>query len=372
MNEVGESFGTHDPAAAAEGAAAAGPAHHPARSQPGDHDGVRHRGDRLAARHRRHSAPRCSRGLQKNDVGARRRGRPGDRVRWRSRSTASPPASGTGSTRCAAWFPSHLAAARCERRRVVVVAAVVARVLGSRSFPDALVFDIGPAVDSVVDWVQDNLRKGVPVIGGTQNISDFLGHPTCSNRSASSWCGCRGSWWSRSSAAIGWAQPGLAARGHRVGVRAGHRHHGRRARRPGRPHHHVGPRDEHAQPGARGARHQRRRRGAARACSPAAPTRVEQMLRPFLDTAQVLPAVRVPRAGAVPVRRRPRRPGVIASVIYAVPPCIRLTALGLRGGAVHAARGGDLVRRHAAPGAAGRCSCRWRSRRSCSASTRPC
>ena len=26
----------------------------------------------------------------------------------------------------------------------------------------------------MVDWTQDNLRKGIPVIGGTQNISDQL------------------------------------------------------------------------------------------------------------------------------------------------------------------------------------------------------
>ncbi len=34
--------------------------------------------------------------------------------------------------------------------------------------------DIKPAVDRIVEWVGDNLRNGVPIIGGTQSISDFL------------------------------------------------------------------------------------------------------------------------------------------------------------------------------------------------------
>jgi ABC-type proline/glycine betaine transport system permease subunit len=56
---------------------------------------------------------------------------------------------------------------------------------------------------------------------------------------------------------------------------------------------------------------------------------VHRALRPFLDTAQVLPQF----VYLVPVLLlfgSGRSAGVIASVIYAVPPCIRLTALGLR------------------------------------------
>jgi glycine betaine/proline transport system permease protein len=53
-----------------------------------------------------------------------------------------------------------------------------------------------------------------------------------------------------------------------------------------------------------------------------------RIMRPALDTAQVLPAF----VYLVPVLimfQPGRSAGVIASVIYAVPPCVRLTALGL-------------------------------------------
>ena len=58
-------------------------------------------------------------------------------------------------------------------------------------------------------------------------------------------------------------------------------------------------------------------------------TAAERVLRPLLDTAQVMP----PFVYLVPVIflfNVGRVPGVIASVIYAVPPGIRLTSLGLR------------------------------------------
>jgi ABC-type proline/glycine betaine transport system permease subunit len=55
---------------------------------------------------------------------------------------------------------------------------------------------------------------------------------------------------------------------------------------------------------------------------------LNRVMRPFLDTAQVLPQF----VYLVPVLLlfgSGRSAGVIASVVYAVPPCIRLTALGL-------------------------------------------
>jgi glycine betaine/proline transport system permease protein len=58
-------------------------------------------------------------------------------------------------------------------------------------------------------------------------------------------------------------------------------------------------------------------------------TVVERVLRPFLDVAQVMPAF----VYLVPVLilfNVGRVPGVVASIIYAVPPGIRLTTLGLR------------------------------------------
>ena len=57
--------------------------------------------------------------------------------------------------------------------------------------------------------------------------------------------------------------------------------------------------------------------------------RVEKILRPFLDIAQVMPAF-VYLIPVVILFHVGRAAGVIACVIYAVPPCSRLTTLGMR------------------------------------------
>jgi glycine betaine/proline transport system permease protein len=57
--------------------------------------------------------------------------------------------------------------------------------------------------------------------------------------------------------------------------------------------------------------------------------RVERVLRPFLDIAQVLPQF-VYLIPVVFLFSVGRAAGVVACVVYAVPPCIRLTALGMR------------------------------------------
>jgi glycine betaine/proline transport system permease protein len=57
--------------------------------------------------------------------------------------------------------------------------------------------------------------------------------------------------------------------------------------------------------------------------------RVDAALRPFLDIAQVLPQF-VYLLPVVFLFSVGRAAGVVACVIYAVPPCIRLTALGMR------------------------------------------
>lgn len=57
---------------------------------------------------------------------------------------------------------------------IPIVAVLSARVFDATGFPSSLKIDIAPAVDDAVGWVQDNLRKDVPIIGGTQPISDFL------------------------------------------------------------------------------------------------------------------------------------------------------------------------------------------------------
>jgi len=56
----------------------------------------------------------------------------------------------------------------------VVVVVLLAHVLNWQQFPSWLTYDISSPVDSAVDWVQSNLRRDVPLIGGTQAISDFL------------------------------------------------------------------------------------------------------------------------------------------------------------------------------------------------------
>ena len=93
-------------------------------------------------------------------------------------------------------------------------------------------------------------------------------------------------------------------------------------------HRDVGSGDEHPQPGAR---RRRIRRGARR------PARdLVRQERPRPRGLQADPRhdaddapVRLPRARRGPVRRRPR-PGVIAALVYAIPPGIRLTDLGIR------------------------------------------
>jgi glycine betaine/proline transport system permease protein len=57
--------------------------------------------------------------------------------------------------------------------------------------------------------------------------------------------------------------------------------------------------------------------------------RVERILRPVLDAAQVMPAF-VYLVPVIFLFNVGRVPGIVASVIYALPPCIRLVNLGLR------------------------------------------
>ena len=148
--------------------------------------------------------------------------------------------------------------------------------------------DIKPAVDRIVEWVGDNLRSGVPVIGGTQAISDFL--------------------------VTNMLEP--LREFLRVAAVAGRRRRDRRdrvaerrlaARRDGRGLHVRHRRDGHVPGGANGrtqmwdlamdtlsqvivaAAHQRRRRGPDRHLPPGARRGSNTLLRPLLDTAQVLP-----------------------------------------------------------------------------------
>ena len=97
--------------------------------------------------------------------------------------------------------------------------------------------------------------------------------------------------------------------------------------------------------------------------------RVERLLRPLLDTLQTLPQLVyiIPFIYLMPVSRVP---GVVASVLYAVPVVIRLVTAGVRNVLARDRGGGLGVRRDARAGAdEGEDPAGPRSR-SCSASTR--
>ncbi len=131
----------------------------------------------------------------------------------------------------------------------------------------------------------------------------------------------------------------------------------------------LGPRHGHAEPGARSRSPSACASPSRSASGAAARGGSRRVLRPFLDTAQVLPAVRVPRAGRVPVQRRPH-PGRDRR-------CHLRLAAGHPAGQPRSARGARSRRakrrsrsaRHLVRSCS-RCSSRWRSSRSCSASTR--
>ena len=91
----------------------------------------------------------------------------------------------------------------------------------------------------------------------------------------------------------------------------------------------LGSGDGHAQPGARRRHHQRRPGNPDRHLVAAGRAGSRSALRPFLDTAQVLPQF-VYLVPVVFLFRVGRIPGIIAAVIYALPPGIRLVSLGLK------------------------------------------
>lgn len=57
---------------------------------------------------------------------------------------------------------------------IVVTSVAAAHLFGDGTFPSSLTVDLSGTVNDAVGWVQDNIRQGVPIIGGTQTINDFL------------------------------------------------------------------------------------------------------------------------------------------------------------------------------------------------------
>ncbi len=204
---------------------------------------------------------------------------------------------------------------------VVVAAAAVSQVAGLRNFPSWLTIDIAPPIDSAVDWVKETFR------GLTQAISDFLVlrvlEPLKDFLVWLPWLlvvvavGFVG-WLSR-----GWRLAGTVAACMVLVAMMG------------------------SVPGGTSGRISlwdlamdtlsQVLVAIVISVAIALPLgilagrsdRVERVLRPFLDIAQVLPQF-VYLIPVVFLFSVGRAAGVVACVVYAVPPCIRLTAMGMR------------------------------------------
>ena len=198
----------------------------------------------------------------------------------------------------------------------VVAIAVVAKIAGADQFPESWKVDVSGWANDVADWVQRNFRKGVPVIGGTASFSDFFViHVLDPVRDLLQ----DAAWYIVVAvvAAIGWLSAGwrlaMVCTLCMIGIAS------------------LRVWDLAMETlsqilivtvicialaipiGVLAARSDM----------------VERILRPLLDAAQVLPAF----VYLVPVLflfNIGRVPGVIATVIYALPPAIRLLSLGLR------------------------------------------
>ncbi len=205
---------------------------------------------------------------------------------------------------------------------VPVLAIIVGRLTDATGFPSSLTYDIAPTVDGWVTWVQDNLRKGVPVIGGTQAINDFLVtdvlDPVKEFLQAVPWLlvvvfGAFLGWLTK-----GWRLAATIAICFLLIATMGFDN------KTSLWDHAMDTLSQVlvaivisvliALPLGMWA-------GRS--------NRVERILRPFMDVAQVMPQF-VYLIPVVFLFLPGRGAGVVACVIYAVPPCIRLTSLGMR------------------------------------------
>ncbi|MDQ1535279.1 MAG: glycine betaine/proline transport system permease protein [Actinomycetota bacterium] len=207
---------------------------------------------------------------------------------------------------------------------VVVIAVVAGKLWWSSGFPTSIDFSLRDPVNHIVKWCNDNLRRGVPIIGGTAPISDFtvrhLLNPVrdfFANRP----------WWLVVGGVTGLA---WATAGRRVAavcavallVVAG----------------------LHAQQSDSGSIWVDTMGTLAQVLVAVVASMVIALpvgiiagrserffaaIRPLLDAAQVMPAF-VYLVPVIGLFNAGRVPGIIASVVYALPPGIRLTALGIR------------------------------------------
>lgn len=204
---------------------------------------------------------------------------------------------------------------------LVLVVAVIAKLAGSDSFPSWLTVDISDAVNDVVDWIQRNLRditdkvNDILVVEILERLKDFL--------TWLPWLTVVGLL-----AVIGWVSGGI-----RLAVICAVCM--------------LGIASMGSVPGGEG--------GTTTMWDHAMNTlslvivsivlaviiavplgiwagrsdRFNTIIRPFLDIAQVMPQF-VYLIPAIALFNPGRGAGVFAAVIYAIPPCIRLTSLGLR------------------------------------------
>jgi len=56
---------------------------------------------------------------------------------------------------------------------IVAAAVVIGKLWSSGTFPTSINFSLPSPVDHATAWVRDNFRTGVPIIGGTGSLSDF-------------------------------------------------------------------------------------------------------------------------------------------------------------------------------------------------------
>ena len=314
----------------------------------------------VAARHRRHRWPRCCADCRRA-TSAWRSPPASASCSRQSPSTASARANGRGRAGVrTSGSPNRRTAARVMAWRWSSSPPSIAKVLGGQDFPHRWRVDIAGSVDDAVDWIQREPAQGRSGDRRHAVASATSSCTTSSNRCASS---CVWLPWLVvvvGLAAVGVGQQGLAAGG-RSRSASCHRVDGHGSRR-----------------------HRRRTQ-----IWDLAMDTLSQVLVALLVS--VLPRRAARRAGrpvAVVVHRccarssTPRRccrssstwfrslflfnvgrtPGVIASVIYAVPPCIRLTASACRRfPSRHARR-----RSRSAPRrdrSCSRCNCRSRSSR---------
>ena len=198
---------------------------------------------------------------------------------------------------------------------LVVFAAVAAKVLSVQDFPSWRI-GLGSWAKSVINWTNEHFRRDVPVIGGTGSISDFIVRDVLDP--------IRGvlqsaAWWL---VVVFFAVIGYLSKGWRLALLCALAL--------------IGIAAMSNWDLAMDTLSQVLVAVTISVCL-AVPIGIwsgrsrwlEAVLRPFLDTAQVLPQF-VYLVPVVFLFNVGRTPGLIAAVIYALPPGIRLVSLGLK------------------------------------------